>query len=659
MTKFLLLPLLLFVSTAIYSQEQLFNLKSTEVNVAEVSATAYSKDSTANAFYIYENGHSRFDNGNDYNLLTDYEGKIKILNKDGFDHANIKIRLHNGSQGKEKLRDLKASTHYIEDGRIKVQHLSQDQIFTEENPDHDLVKFTFPAVKPGAVLVFSYQKESPYSFNFQTWWFQEDIPKMYSRFLAEIPGNYRYNIKLVGSLKITEEKSDIKKSCFYIRGYPEPADCARSEYIMRDIPAFKEEKYLTSAYNYISRLEYELAEFVRPDGGYKQKFTKTWKDVDKELRSDNDLGKQLRKTRWVRDVLPESITKLPNDLEKATMIYDFVRENYTWNGEYKIFKDVNIKDLLEERTGNVSAINILLHNLYKEQGFQVLPVLSSTRANGIPTQLYPVLSEFNYLMVRLELEDNKYLLDATEKNAGFGLIPFRTLNRYGRLLDFENESSWIDLEPQGFSAIVLQDSIKLNPDGTTTGVSSHSFSGYHALNVRNSLKELAPEEIFESLSNPNKETRSLSATALQTEELDKNVMISYELNNNSQKINDLIYVNPFSFKFFSENPFKLQERTYPIDFGYKDAYTYNIRMEIPEGHEIVELPEQKMLSLPEKGGQLFFVVQKVNEKVVNISCRVTFPKAIYGPGYYLYLKKFFTEMMNIQEQSLIVVKKTA
>ena len=657
MTKILFLPLLLLFSTTIFAQDQLFNLKSTEVNLAELNADSYSRDTTANAFYIYENGHSRFDNGNDYNLLTDYEAKIKILNKEGFDHANVKIRLHKGSSGKEKLHELKATTHYIENGQVKIQHLSPDKIFTEENPDYDLVKFTFPAVQPGAVLVYSYQKESPYIFNFKTWWFQEDIPKMYSRFLAVIPGNYRYNIKMVGNLKLAEENNDIKKNCFQIRGYPNAADCSRSEYVMKDIPAFKEEKYLTSAYNYICRLEYELGEFVRPDG-YKQKYTKTWDDVDKELLSDNDLGKQLRKTRWVRDVLPKSISKLPNDLEKAQTIYNFVKDNYTWNGEYKIFKDVSIKDLLEEKTGNVSAINILLHNLYKEEGFDVLPVLSSTRSNGIPTQLYPVLSEFNYLMVQLKVDGQKYLLDATEKNANFGLMPFRTLNRYGRLLDFEEGSSWIDLEPQGFSAIVLQDSLKLNPDGTTTGVSSHAFSGYHALNTRNTLKDLDKEEIFNTLANPNKETKSTSATTLHADELNESVIITYELNNSSQKINDLIYLNPFSFKFFSENPFKMQERTYPIDFGYKDAYTYNIRIEIPEGHEVVELPEQKMLSLPEKGGQLFFVVQQLDEKVISINCRVTFPKAVYGAGYYLYLKKFFTEMMNIQEHSLIVVKKT-
>lgn len=654
MTKFLLLPLFLF-TTILTAQEQLFNTNDLSVNRHELEATVYSKDSTANAFYIYEDGYSRFQSGGDYNLLSDYKAKIKILNKEGFDHANIEIRLFKGKSGEEKLHDLKAATYYLENGREHVRHLSPDVVYTEENPEYDIVKFTFPSVKPGAVLVYSFQKETPYMFNFEPWWFQEDIPKVYSRYLAEIPGNYRYHIKMIGSQPLDVENNDVKKSCFEIRGVAEAADCMRSEYVMKNIPAFKEEKYLTSKFNFISRIEYELKEIITPDGRTK-KFTRTWNDVDRELKTDNDLGKQLRKTKWVRGVLPENISSKSNNLEKAKDIFEFVRDNYRWNEEYQIYRNVSVKDLLEEKTGNISAINILLHNLYIEEGFEVFPLLSSTRANGMPTQLYPVLSEFNYLMVQLNLEGKKYLLDATEKNADFGITPFRSLNKYGRLLDFENGSSWTPIEPEGYSTVILHDSLKIHSDGTATGSSVHSFSGYHALSIKNQLDEVKPEEIFNSVSIPNSHTRSLSAVP-QSEP--NRASISFELNNSSQKINDLIYINPFSFRFFSENPFKLKERTYPIDFGFKDAYTYNISLEIPETHEFVELPENKMIALPEKGGTLHFMTQKINEHSVMVHCRVAFPLTVYGPGFYPYLQKFFTEIIDLQEQSIILVREKA
>ncbi len=87
------------------------------------------------------------------------------------------------------------------------------------------------------------------------------------------------------------------------------------------------------------------------------------------------------------------------------------------------------------------------------------------------------------------------------------------------------------------------------------------------------------EDIFNSLANPNSHTRSLSAVP---NNIENRVDLAFDLHNSSQKINDLIYVNPFSFKFFKDNPFKLKERTYPIDFGFKDIYTYSVLLEIPE-----------------------------------------------------------------------------
>ena len=653
MNKFLLL-LFSFSFLTFQAQENNFQIGDAFVSPADLRNQSHPKDSTANAFYIYEEGYTRFREGNNLKLVTDYKAKLKILNREGYEHANIEIRLHKNDRDKEEINDLKATTYYLENGLKKKEDLHPSKIYTEEHPDYDLVKFTFPALRPGAVIVYSYEMESPYFFKFNTWWFQEDIPKMYSKFVSEIPGNFRYNIKKVGFQKLDSQNEEIVKNCFF-KSAPEPGSCLKTEYIMKDIPAFVEEEYLTSRYNFISRLEYELVELTALDGRVK-KYTKTWKDVDKELRKDGDLGRQLRRTSVAKGLLPEDIQNQPNDLEKAKAIYAFVKENYKWNGDYKIFADMKVKDLVKERTGNVSAINTLLHNIYDEQGYEVWPVLSSTRANGVPTKLYPVLSEFNYLMVQLKVGEEKFLLDATEKYVDFGHLPYRCLNRYARLLDFKEGSSWIDIDPQDFSTVTFLDSLKVNADGTSTGLSQHIFSGYHAISAREKLDDLAESEIFNSLTNPANHARSSKVSYSTDPEIAESLNLHFELNNATQKINDLIYVNPFSFRFFEENPFQLSERTYPIDFGYKDAYSYSVSLEIPEGHEVVELPEQTLLKLPENGGSLHFTVQQRDERNLNIYCRVTFPKAVYEAGYYPYLKEFFDTMIDIQKQSLIVIR---
>jgi hypothetical protein len=259
-------------------------------------------------------------------------------------------------------------------------------------------------------------------------------------------------------------------------------------------------------------------------------------------------------------------------------------------------------------------------------------------------------------MVQLEVEGEKYFLDATEKNIDFGEIPFRGLNQYARLLDFDNESSWIDIEASGLSRIVVLDSLKVSADGTSNGISEHVFNGYHALQARNSLEKLRQDEIFNELSNPSSFTRSGAITLKNQKEISEALHIKYELNNQTQKINDAIFLNPFSFMFFKRNPFQLESRHYPIDFGYKDEYSYIVNIEIPENYKFEEFPQQKLLRLPESGGTLQFFIRQNNDTNLDVFCRISFPKAFYSSAYYPYLKEFFDAIIEVETQSLIVIR---
>lgn len=657
------MPLLLVFSLSIFAQEedhqfnqQNFNVGSSKVTKEELYANTYLPDTTANAFYIFESGYSEIEDGRDFHLFTNYEAKIKILNKDGYGEANITIPLYKGGNVPEKIHDLKATTYYLDGSTIRSRVLSESKIFTEEKGKYEYVKFTFPDVQPGAVLVYSYRFESPYIFNFHTWWFQEDIPKAFSRYETEIPANYNYNIVKMGELELDQNDADIKKNCFYGGQSQNAGDCITTIYAMKEIPAFIEEDYLTSKYNYISRIEYELTQVTMLDG-YERKYTKEWKDVDREFKTDKGIGKQLKKDRLVKELLPEEIANQDNDLDKAKAIYSFVRENYKWNGNYRIFDDMNIKDLIEDHTGNVSSVNILLHNFYNNEGFKVYPVISATRSAGFPKKIIPVLSDFNYLFVLLEIDGKEYMLDATDEFVEFGQLPFRALNQYGRKLDFDTESSWIDITPEGFSKIAYRDSLIVEEDGTSILKSNQTFGGYHASSARKKIREASEDEqILKGLNDIRDSYELISLDYENEKNTSEELSVDYEIKNISQKINDRIYLNPFTFVFWKENPFKLEERKYPIDFGFKDVYSSSILVETPENYEIVELPEQKMFSLPNGAAKIQFITQKADDHHLYVRLRVIFSEAMYNSGYYPYLKEFMDKLVNIQNQSVIVLK---
>ncbi len=256
----------------------------------------YEKDTTANAFVLAEFGDVSVKNENSSIFLrSNVYKKIKILNNDGKDHATVQVYLYNGKQSKEKVNHLKAVTHNLGE---PDQNLNPKRVYTKTINDHwSELTFTFPNVKAGSVLEYTYNLDSKFFFTFQGWTFQSDIPKIYSEFHASIPGNWRYNRHLVGSLKLDNNIAGIKKDCFSI-GSGTTANCEELTYAMKDVPAFIiEDDYTNSPKNYRSRIKFDLAEIFYTDGSTK-KYTKTWKDTDKRLKYNKNIEKSANNDKF-------------------------------------------------------------------------------------------------------------------------------------------------------------------------------------------------------------------------------------------------------------------------------------------------------------------------------------------------------------------------
>ena len=651
--RFLLITLNLF--TLFLSAQNTYNSTNLVVSEADLENNSYPKDSTANALYLYEKGYSRIENGNNYNLLTDYEAKIKILNSQGFDKATIEIFLYNNKGRRETYRDLVAYTYNLENGKVVKTKLEKENVYEEKYDEHySIIKFTFPDVKPGSVLTYKYQQESPFIFKFNGWDFQDDIPKIYSEYITDLPGNYLYNIKLVGPLKLHSKDESLIKQCLEV-AYGGHSDCSHNVYVMKDIPAFIEEEYMTAKENYFSRIDFELREYKGFDGVNK-KFSETWEDVDNKIKKEVSIGVQLKKVNLTKNVLPLEIQSLPNNIDKAKAIYRYIAKHYTWNKKNRIFTDGDIKKVISTKVGNVSSINILLHNALKQQGFDVLPVLMSTRDNGYVTKLYPVITDFNYLIVHLSLENNSYLLDATEKTLNFGEVPFRCLNQYGRLLDFKNGSSWINIEPRLRSSHYYKEDITLNDDLMISGKVTHAFQGYPAYYKRKKMYANTSQNLGETIKQQYPDRIITNAAIKNQENTEKSYLEEFHYNSPTEQIENIIYIKPFSEAFFSENPFTLNERTFPVDFGFKDSYTYLVSININEDHEFIDIPKNQGFALPNKLATVTVNYQN-NGKKLLINHRINFNAPYYPIEYYPALKEIFNLIIDIERDTVISIKK--
>lgn len=647
--------LLLFLSfyININSQEN-YNSESYRVTIGDIESKTFSKDSTANALVIYEKAKSYVDKS-DFDLRTEEKHKIKILKREGFEHATVEIHLYSNGSRVEKVEKILATTYTIIDGEVIKTKLDEENIFTEKyDENHTLVKFTLPNVKVGSVISYSYTIISPFMMKYHGWDFQGSIPKLYSEYRPSIPGNWEYNIKLVGGQKLAINESEVEKNCL-IASNGASSHCFNARYVMKDIPAFIEEDYMTSKSNYLIKIEYDLKTFRRFDGTLDH-ITKTWKTVDKELKTHPKIGKQLNKSVDLEEFLSEDIINETDLLKKAQSIFKYVQNNYNWDEEYLIFSETSVKDLIKSKSGNVASINILLHNLLDKSGIEVNPVLVSTRGNGFPTKVFPVLYDFNYLIVQVTINDKKFMLDATDNFLNFGEIPFKCLNQYGRLIDFKNGSNWVDLKPYKPSNIFYQANLHFNENGDLIGDIKSKRTGYHAFYKKKSFYS-NKNEYLDKLENTFPYIGISDFDVTSEGKNSEDFKEAYNVEYNFDEAGNNIYLNPFLVKFFDENPFKLQERTYPIDFGYKDSYFYMFKFELNDNYKIIEMPQPKNVMLPNGSGQILFNATQIGN-TVNVSLKIAFKKSIYNAEYYTYLKEFMNEVVNIQNNTIILVQKT-
>jgi hypothetical protein len=628
-----------------------------KVTYRELGMKNYEKDTSAVAVVLNEFGKARFDNGGEYNLLFEYHVRIKILKKKALDYANLQIPLLKSGAASEKLKSIEASSFTFENGSMRETKVEAKNIFTEELSKRlDLKKIAIPNVREGSVIEFKYLVESPFSYNFRPWEFQSEIPKIKSEYWALIPANYLYNITLKGFLKLTTNSSKIERQCYSVGA--NQSDCSVFMYGMKDIPAFIEEEYMTAKSNFISAINFELSEYRYFDGRVDKK-TKEWRDAEIELKRNDDFGQQLKKVDGrVKDDVERLIANETDPLVKAKKIFYFVSQNFQWNGKFGMFTDNGVKKAFEVKIGNVADINFMLIGALDLAGIVVDPVILSTRENGIPIDLHPVISDFNYVIGRTVINGKQYLLDATDPFHPFGLLPERCLNGKGRVMA-DKESFWIDLNASEKARKISNFTLKIGNDGVLSGPIQTTYMGYEAVKQRKQINKHQEQKDYIAQLSGKLGGMEIGKFEIQNyEDIEKPLIVKLNVTlqayDNEAAENFLF--NPFLIDKEKVNPFKSNERFYPVDFGSPREFTAMLNLEFPEKYEIVNKPEKIALSLPNAGGR-FIMESQINDNKLTLSNTFSINRTVFSQQEYLYLKELYSRIIQAQNEDLIFKKK--
>lgn len=627
------------------------------VTYEELNLKTYARDTTAAALVLDEFGEAYIDNGGENNLLLEYHVKIKILKTEGLDQANFRILLRKNASSKESIREVEGFSYNVVNGSLKKTPMPRNSTFTTSlNEYRDESTFTLPEVQVGSVIEVRYMLESPFIFNFYPWRFQSDIPKLKSEFWARIPANYVYNISLRGFLSLSKNESSIVSDCF-TPGGGNKADCSLYKYAMAEIPALKDEDYMLSRTNFQAGIDYELSE-VKTFDGRTIKYTKTWKDAVRELNTHESFGVELRKGRnlW-EQIVPVAIAGKTTDKDKAIAIYNLVNDWFLWNEYYGKYTELGSKKAYDLRKGNVGDINLALVAALQSAGLQADPVILATREAGLPNQLYPVISDFNYVVAAVVLNDEYFLLDATTPLLPFGLLPRRCLNGTGRLIPRkEDDSKWIDLKPREKDKRTVQLNLKLE-NNEFVGEMIITSHGYRALDKRRELAMAGSVEKYrDELEKRYNDFEILNYEVENEEDLAKPIVEKFNLKSSLEIASpDLLYLNPFFVREWKSNPFKTNERLYPVDFGAPLETTFLLTLEFPKEFAVDGLPASTALALPQNGGKYLCNITNTGNKI-SLTSVLAISKSVYSSVEYHSLKELFNRIVST-EQSQIVLKR--
>jgi len=475
-----------------------------KITAAEFSVVPTGSDANASAIVLCDYGDIEITNRTFYTRHT----RIKILNEEGLKFATVEIP-YQAKHRHDVFYDLKAQTLILENGKIVKHKVAPGAI--EDiviNDRWSVRKFTFPMVKPGTIIEYEYRIASLDFEKLDTWYFQHEIPTIWSEIRFNVPPPFIYLVSFENNRELAPDEEAVygqKLQWLYsTKARPRRFKLIEDNYllyntnenrykvwalnhmrkkiVMKNLPGLTQagtEGTLSELYPQVSFDLFEssgnLPRMFRPllltthDGyedkgewgmmrsseyiGYVHFRLKTWMQFNEKLLAHEKFGQYLEKSPGRLDALA---SQNADEVQKVNSVYQYVKRSFTWNGVYSQYAGQDFRDFLEKRTGSSAELNLILVNLFRQQGIKSDPVLIRTSDQGIPEKMYPVKDQFNHVIATAEIGGKVYLFDATSNSGELNKLNKLDIGTEGWVVRKDNPG-WIQTFETGKEIEVDED----------------------------------------------------------------------------------------------------------------------------------------------------------------------------------------------------------
>jgi Transglutaminase-like superfamily/Domain of Unknown Function with PDB structure (DUF3857) len=639
------LILVALAAISFVAQAQKSPIKYGDIPMEDMKMTIYAKDSSAVGVVLADYGVAYVaEAGGVFQMNFDRHTRIKILKKEGLDLANSYVSLY--LDGEEKVSSLKASSYNLDGGKIVETKLSKDGMFKEKfNKYYDRQKFTVPNVKEGSIIEYSYRKTSASLTNFPNWQFQRGIPTRISEYWAMIPDAFVFQKYMQGYVPVSNYEE--KVMTYFgepVKGY---------HYVSLNVPAFKEEPFMTTEDDFVSKMNFAISYY---NGRlYQQEIMGTWEKLRSDLLESDAFGGIITGSGFLKDKVEQVVAGKTDPLEKIAAISSYIKQNVEYDNDDD-FLAYPPKKVLEQKKGSSGDINILFAAMLNKAGLETDMILLSTRDHGFIRQQYPMRRQFNYVICAVRLADKTLFVDATNKYLPYDVLPSKCLNGQGFTVSKKN-FGWIDITNKAKEKTVVNADMALDASGELKGKVEYTRDGYDAQRMRESYMKDGEAKYVENFSK-GRQWQIAKSEFQDVKEFGKQPKEIHEvsISEHSSTAGEVIYVSPFVTSQLSENPFKSDTRTYPVDYGNLTEKIYIVKIALPEGYAVDELPKSKIMALPGNAGRYLYNASQVGNSI-NITSSFMINKSLFTYEEYPDLKEFYNQVVAKQAEQIVLKKK--
>lgn len=554
-----------------------------DITAEERALTSVPNEPNAPAVVLFKKGEFSMAGvlgNNDASVLT-VRVRRKILTEEGKRYGEVAV--HHSKWA--RMQNLKART-VLPDNRVVP--VAKEAIFRRKTSDTlntFVTAIAFPAVEVGAILDYSYEIRIDSIFFLEPWYFQEDVPTLYSEMICEMPegiisSSWRRDPMKVGIEQ--EVKQTVSGILVKVWG--------------KNLPAVPAEPYSLPFADLASSFMLVPTAAESAYGG-RMDLLKDWPSTI-DLLVSKDYGKALRKSNAAETKARELAKAGGGPAQQARAIHRFVRDEIETEGAPGVLLEngTTVDAVLAAKRGDYAEKALLLQAMLGAVGIKARPVWVADRSGGaIDMQLANPLW-FDSVVVAAEIDGRRVFIDPSDRDLAFGRLAPGLEGTPALLYDAKKPET-ITLPVTRFEDHQRRAKVELDLDaeGRLAGRGTLELTGYHAWARMNGRRDAA--KVTEGWKTWLDEAwKGYDVRDIQVKELvdDQRIEVTWAMAQQEDEVlGDEVTLRPSLPLGPVQQPFTLpaSRRISPVLFNFADRDELELTLRWPEGWKPEALPK--------------------------------------------------------------------